>query len=58
MRSAILMELGNTDEDAVFTEDGKLQMQKRLTGAINGVLKQKTGFGGISNVYFTNFVVQ
>ena len=58
VRSAILMELGNTSEDQVFTADGKKQLQLRLTKAINDTLKQKEGFGGIGNVYFTNFVVQ
>lgn len=58
VRSAILMELGNTDEETVFTEAGKVGIQKRVAAAINRVLKQKTGFGGIGNVYFTNFVVQ
>lgn len=58
VRSAILMELGNTDEEAVFTAQGKEQLGRRLVSAINGVLKQKEGFGGVSNVYFTNFVVQ
>jgi len=58
VRSAILMTLGNTDEDAVFTQEGKEALQRKLAAAINGVLKQKEGFGGIGNVYFTNFVVQ
>jgi len=58
VRSAILMALGDTTEDEVFTSDGKKQLQKRLVAAINQVLIQKEGFGGISNVYFTNFVVQ
>ncbi|MES2337923.1 MAG: flagellar basal body-associated FliL family protein [Pseudomonadota bacterium] len=58
VRSAILMTLGNTEEDAVFTQDGKEQLQRRLVAAINATLKQKEGFGGIGNVYFTNFVVQ
>lgn len=58
VRSAILMTLGNTDEEAVFTQDGKEALQQQLAQAINRVLKQKEGFGGISNVYFTNFVVQ
>ena len=58
VRSAILMTLGDTTEDQVFTSGGKEQLQKRLAGAINAVLKEKEGFGGISNVYFTNFVVQ
>ncbi len=58
MRSAILMTLGDTTEEQVYTTDGKRQLQVRLVRAINGVLKQKEGFGGVSNVYFTNFVVQ
>ena len=58
VRSAILMALGDTTEEQVFTSDGKQQLQRRLVAAINATLKQKEGFGGISNVYFTNFVVQ
>jgi len=58
IRSAVLMTLGDTDENQVFTAQGKEQLQKRLAKAINDVLKQKEGFGGVSNVYFTNFVVQ
>jgi flagellar FliL protein len=58
VRSAVLMTLGETPEDAVFTTDGKEALQRRLAAAINATLKQKEGFGGVSNVYFTNFVVQ
>lgn len=58
IRSAILMTLGDTTEEQVFTSQGKQQLARRLAGAINGVLEQKEGFGGVSNVYFTNFVVQ
>lgn len=58
IRSAILMALGQTTEDQVFTAEGKQALQKRLVAAINQTLKQKEGFGGISNVYFTNFIVQ
>lgn len=58
VRSAVLMALGDTTEDQVFTADGKQQLQRRLAAAINATLKEKEGFGGISNVYFTNFVVQ
>jgi flagellar FliL protein len=58
VRSAILMTLGDTGEDQVFSSGGKQALQKRLAQAINAVLEQKEGFGGISNVYFTNFVVQ
>ena len=58
VRSAILLALGDTTEEQVFTSDGKQQLQKRLVQAINAVLQQKEGFGGISNAYFTSFVVQ
>ncbi|PAX08360.1 flagellar basal body-associated FliL family protein [Sphingomonas lenta] len=58
IRSAILMTLGDTTEEQVFTSDGKRQLQRRLVHAINETLEQKEGFGGVSNVYFTNFVVQ
>ena len=58
VRSAVLMALAETDEDQVFTTQGKQQLQKRLVKAMNDTLKEKEGFGGIGNVYFTNFVVQ
>jgi flagellar FliL protein len=58
IRSAILMALGDTTEDQVFTSQGKATLSKRLVSSINATLKQKEGFGGVSNVYFTNFVVQ
>ena len=58
VRSAVLMALGDTTEDQVFTSQGKEQLARRLTAAINATLKQKEGFGGISNTYFTSFVVQ
>ncbi|RYE02969.1 MAG: flagellar basal body-associated FliL family protein [Sphingomonadales bacterium] len=58
IRSAILMALGETTEDEVFTAAGKKGMQERLAKSINAVLKEKEGFGGVGNVYFTNFIVQ
>ncbi len=58
VRSAVLLTLSGTDETTVFTPEGKAQLQKALTKAINDVLKQKEGFGGIADVYFTNFIVQ
>lgn len=58
VRSAILLALGETAEDEVFSADGKTRLQRRLAAAINAVLKEKEGFGGIANVYFTNFIVQ
>jgi len=58
VRSAVLLSLGETSEEEVFTAEGKQKLQKRLAAAINAVLKEKEGFGGIGNVYFTNFIVQ
>ena len=58
VRSAVLMTLSDTDEAQVFTPEGKRQLQGRLVASINQVLKEKEGFGGIGNVYFTNFIVQ
>jgi flagellar FliL protein len=58
VRSAVLMTLADTDEEQIFTPEGKKDLQRRLAKAINDVLKEKEGFGGVANVYFTNFIVQ
>ncbi len=58
VRSAVLLALSDANEDQVFTVAGKRQLQIHLVHAINDVLKQKEGFGGVGNVYFTSFVVQ
>jgi flagellar protein FliL len=58
VRSSILMALGDTTEEQVVSSDGKKQLERRLVKAINDTLKEKEGFGGVGNVYFTNFVVQ
>lgn len=58
VRSAVLMTINETDEEQIFTPEGKKDLQTRLVKAINAVLKEKEGFGGVGNVYFTNFIVQ
>lgn len=58
VRSAVLMTINDTDEELIFTPQGKKDLQDRLVKAINAVLKEKEGFGGVANVYFTNFIVQ
>ncbi len=58
VRSAVLLALGDATEEQMFSVEGKRQLQIHLVHAINDVLKQKEGFGGIGNIYFTNFVVQ
>ncbi|WP_156680331.1 flagellar basal body-associated FliL family protein [Sphingomonas profundi] len=57
VRSAILMTLADQQADTLSTPEGKKMLQKNLKLAINDVLKQKTGFGGIDDVYFTSFII-
>lgn len=58
VRSAILAELADTPEEQVYSVEGKELLQKRLAAAINKVLTEREGFGGIDNVYFRSFIVQ
>lgn len=58
IRSAILMVISQQDAAVLSTPQGKQMLQRDLTLAINQVLREKEGFGGIDNVYFTNLVIQ
>ena len=58
IRSQILVVLADTPEEDAFTPDGKQRLQKRLTDAINKVLTDTEGFGGVDAVYFKSFLVQ
>lgn len=58
IRSAILIELADTPEGDVYSVEGKARLQKRLTAAINHVLIEAEGFGGVDNVHFRGFLVQ
>ncbi len=58
IRSSVLMVLSQQDAAVLSTPQGKQMLQRDLTQAINEVLRQKEGFGGIDNVYFTNLVIQ
>lgn len=58
IRSAILVELANTVEDDVYTVEGKERLKVRLAGAINRVLEEQEGFGGVEAVHFQSFLVQ
>jgi flagellar protein FliL len=58
IRSAVLMALSEQDAMVLSTPEGKQMLQRKLTRAINTVLREKEGFGGIDNVYFTNLVIQ
>ncbi|MBK6707406.1 MAG: flagellar basal body-associated FliL family protein [Sphingomonadales bacterium] len=58
IRSAVLMALSEQDPAVLSTAQGKQMLQRELTQAINSVLRQKEGFGGIDNVYFNSLVIQ
>ncbi len=58
IRSAILLAVSQQDAFSIATPEGKIKLQKDLTAAINGVLMQRTGYGGVDNVYFTSLVIQ
>ncbi len=58
IRSEILVVLADTPEEDVATPEGKERMQQRIAGAINKVLNQTEGFGGVDAVYFKSFLVQ
>lgn len=58
IRSEVLVVLADTPEEDVFNPEGKERLQKRLTGAINKVLTETEGFGGVDAVYFKTFLVQ
>ena len=58
IRSQVLMMLAQQPQEVLDTPKGKQMLQQKIRGVVNDVLKQKTGYGGIDNVYFTNFVIQ
>lgn len=58
IRSVILAQLAATPEEEIFEVEGKDKLAKRLTKAINGVLEENEGFGGIEAVHFKGLLVQ
>lgn len=58
IRSSLLEVLADTPEEDVTTMEGKDRLQKRMTAAINKVLNQTEGFGGVDAVYFKSFIIQ
>lgn len=58
IRSEILVVLADTPEEDAYTPQGKEHLQQRLAAAINKVLLQTEGFGGVDRVYFKSFLVQ
>lgn len=57
-RSAILVVLADTPEDEILSPEGKQHLQKRIAAAINKVLTDAEGFGGVDAVYFKSLLVQ
>lgn len=58
VRSAILLALSEQDPVIISTVAGKEALKEELRNAINNVLTNREGFGGIDDVYFTSFVTQ
>jgi flagellar FliL protein len=58
IRSAILLTLSEQNPVIITTLEGKQRLKQDLRNAINNVLTNREGFGGIDDVYFTSFVTQ
>jgi flagellar protein FliL len=58
IRSAVLMVLADQDAMVISTPEGKAKLQSDMREAVNHVLEEKTGFGGVDSVYFTSFIIQ
>ena len=58
IRSAVIMILSESDPVEITTFQGKQRLKEALKNAINNVLTNREGFGGIDEVYFTSFVTQ
>jgi len=58
VRSAMLNVLADTSEEDLLSLEGKEKLQARLTKAINHVLTEEEGFGGVDKVYFKSFLMQ
>ncbi|KWV91687.1 flagellar basal body-associated protein FliL [Erythrobacter sp. YT30] len=58
IRSAILAQLASTSEAEIYNVEGKEKLAERLTTAINDVLEENEGFGGVEAVHFRGLLVQ
>jgi len=58
IRSAIIGQLAATSEAEAYDVEGKKKLAQRLTKAVNQVLEENEGFGGIDAVHFKGFLVQ
>ena len=58
IRSAVILTISEADPIEITTLQGKQRLKESLRNAINAVLTNREGFGGIDEVYFTSFVTQ
>lgn len=58
VRSAVLEVLAQSQAEQLNTPEGKQELRKKLKEAVNRVLEQREGFGGVDDVYFTSFIIQ
>jgi flagellar basal body-associated protein FliL len=58
IRSAVLAILAQQDETVITSSGGRSALEAELTRAVNRVLAEREGFGGIDHVYLTGLVIQ
>lgn len=58
IRSVVIGVLAQQSEMAVSSTAGRAALQRQLKAALNALLVEKEGFGGISDVYFSSLVIQ
>jgi len=58
IRSQLLIDIADTDEQEFVTPEGKMRLQNRMVQSINRVLTEAEGYGGIDKVYFRSLIVQ
>lgn len=58
IRNSLVLLFSSQSFAELQSADGKAALKKASLDAINGILEQETGQGGIDAVLFTNFVMQ
>lgn len=58
IRNSLVLLFSSQSFDELKTVEGKTALKESALNAINGILEQETGQGGMDAVLFTNFVMQ
>ena len=58
IRNSLVLLFSSQSFDELNTVEGKTALKEAALNAINGILEQETGQGGMDAVLFTNFVMQ